>query len=108
MRPDGEADALARAKRRLDRLRFYPRPVDASRVSIHIVPWLFRVPGFRRFRGYATFRRILLKRSVDEDLVVHELCHVWQGQLPSDPDVAVLPAAVDIQCRPPGVPGQSL
>lgn len=81
MRPDGEADALARAKRRLDRLRFYPRPVDTSRVSIHIVPWLFRVPGFRRFRGYATFRRILLKRSLlDEDLIVHELCHVWQGQ----------------------------
>ena len=81
MRPEGEADALARAKRRLDRLRFYPRPVDASRVSIHIVPWLFRVPGFRRFRGYATFRRILLKRSVlDEDLIVHELCHIWQAE----------------------------
>ena len=81
MSPEGEAEALARAKRRLDRLRFYPRPVDASRVSIHIVPWLFRVPGFRRFRGYATFRRILLKRSVlDEDLIVHELCHIWQAQ----------------------------
>ena len=81
MRPHGEADVLARAKLRLDRLRFYPRPVDASRVSIHIVPWLFRVPGFRRFRGYATFRRILLKQSVlDEDLIVHELCHVWQAQ----------------------------
>jgi hypothetical protein len=81
VRPEGEAEALARAKRRLDRLHFYPRPVDASRVSIHIVPWLFRVPGFRRFRGYATCRRILLKRSVlDEDLIVHELCHVWQAQ----------------------------
>ena len=81
MRPPGEAEALARAKQRLDRLRFYPRAVDASRVSIHVVPWLFRVPGFRRFGGYATFRRILLKRSVlDEDLIVHELCHVWQAQ----------------------------
>ena len=60
---------------------FYPRPVDVSRVSIHIVPWLFRLPGFRRFAGYATFRRILLKRPVlDEDLIVHELCHVWQHQ----------------------------
>ena len=109
MRPEGEAEALARAKGRLDRLRFYPRPVDASRVSIHIVPWLFRVPGFRRFRGYATFRRILLKRSVlDEDLIVHELCHVWQAQHRPIPDVAVLPAAVDVQRRPPGVPGQSL
>ncbi len=81
MRPTGEAEALARAKHRLDRLSFYPRPVDASRVSIHVVPWLFRVPGFRRFGGYATFRRILLKRSVlDEELIVHELCHVWQAQ----------------------------
>ncbi len=81
MRLPGEAEALARAKQRLDRLGFYPRAVDASRVSIHIVPWLFRVPGFRRFRGYATFRRILLKRSVlDEELIVHELCHVWQAQ----------------------------
>lgn len=81
MRLPGEADALGRAKRRLDRLDLYPRPVDASRVSIHIVPWLFRVPGFRRFGGYATFRRILLKRPMlDEDLIVHELCHVWQAQ----------------------------
>ena len=60
MRPAWEAELLARAKARLDRLQLYPRPVDASRVSIHVVPWLFRVPGFRRFRGYATFRRILL------------------------------------------------
>ena len=81
MRPAWEAELLARAKARLDRLQLYPRPVDASRVSIHVVPWLFRVPGFRRFRGYATFRRVLLRRSApDEDLVVHELCHIWQSQ----------------------------
>ncbi len=81
MRLPGEAEVLARAKQKLDRLSFYPRAVDASRVSIHVVPWLFRVPGFRRFGGYATFRRILLKRSVlDEELIVHELCHVWQAQ----------------------------
>jgi hypothetical protein len=81
VRLPGEADVLDRAKGRLDRLTFYARPVDASRVSIHVVPWLFRLPGFRRFGGYATFRRILLKRAVlDEDLIVHELCHVWQAQ----------------------------
>ena len=81
MRPPGEADLLATARARLDRLSLYPRPVDVSRVSIHIVPWLFRVPGFRRFAGYATFRRILLKAQVpDEDLIVHELCHIWQAQ----------------------------
>ena len=50
-------------------------------MSIHVVPWLFRMPGFRRFRGYATFRRILLRGpEADEDLVVHELCHIWQAQ----------------------------
>jgi hypothetical protein len=81
VRPAGEADLLATARARLDRLSFYPRPVDVSRVSIHVVPWLFRVPGFRRFAGYATFRRVLLKRPVpDEDLIVHELCHIWQAQ----------------------------
>jgi hypothetical protein len=81
VRPAGEAELLARATARLDRLQLYPRPVDASRVSIHVVPWLFRVPGFRRYRGYATFRRILLRRPrLDEDLVVHELCHIWQAQ----------------------------
>jgi hypothetical protein len=81
VRLPGEADVLGRAKRRLDRLSLYPRPVDASRVSIHIVPWLFRVPGFRPFSAYATFRRILLRRAVlDEDLIVHELCHIWQAQ----------------------------
>jgi hypothetical protein len=81
VRPAWEAELLARAKARLDRLHFYTRPVDASRVSIHVVPWLFEIPGFRRFRGYATFRRVLLRRSApDEDLVVHELCHIWQFQ----------------------------
>ncbi len=81
MRPPGEAEVLVRAQARLDRLGLYPEPVDISRVSIHIVPWLFRLPGFRRFRGYATLRRILLKRPVlDEDLIVHELCHIWQAQ----------------------------
>ena len=50
-------------------------------VRIHAVPWLFRVPGFRRFRGYAVGRRILLRQPrLDEDLIVHELCHVWQAQ----------------------------
>lgn len=81
MRPPGEADLLASARARLDRLALYPRPVDVSRVSIHIVPWLFRFPGFRRFAGYATFRRILLRGPMaGEDLIVHELCHIWQAQ----------------------------
>ena len=81
MRLPGEAEALACAKARLDRMELYPRPVEVSRVSIRVVPWLFRLPGFRRFRGYAFARWILLKRPLlDEDLIVHELCHLWQEQ----------------------------
>ena len=74
-------ELLKRAKARLDRLELYPEPVDVRGVRIVVAPWLFHVPGFRRFRGYATRHLILLKHPVlDEDLVVHELCHVWQLQ----------------------------
>lgn len=80
-RPAGERELLALAKRRVDRTALYPRPVDLRGVRILIVPWLFRVPGFRRFRGYATRHLILLKGpAVSEQLVAHELCHVWQLQ----------------------------
>jgi hypothetical protein len=79
-----EADrrgALARAKTRLDRLDLYPAPVDMRGVRLVVAPWLFSVPGFRRFRGYATRHLVLLRGpSVDDDLVVHELCPVWQLQ----------------------------
>jgi len=50
-------------------------------VHLVIAPWLFRVPGFRPFHGYATRHLVLLRGpGIDEDLVVHELCHVWQLQ----------------------------
>jgi hypothetical protein len=76
-----QREALWRAKRRLDALALYPEPVRLDGVRILVVPWLFKVPGFRRFRGYATRQLILLKRPVlDEPLIVHELCHVWQLQ----------------------------
>jgi hypothetical protein len=72
---------LSRAKQRLDRLDFYPEPVDMRGVRLVVVPWLFEVPGFRRFNGYATRHLVLLRGpGIDEDLVVHELCHVWQLQ----------------------------
>jgi hypothetical protein len=74
---------LGRAKARLDQLDFYPRPVRIDGVRILHVPWLFRVPWFRRFHGYNMGPLILLKRPLaetSEDLVVHELCHVWQDQ----------------------------
>ena len=81
MRSAEETAALERAKARLDRLDFYPAPVRIDGVRILHTPWLFRVPGFRRFRGYATRHLVLLKgTALDEDLIVHELCHVWQLQ----------------------------
>jgi hypothetical protein len=75
------ARVLARAKERLDRLDLYPRPVSLRGVHVLVVPWLFRLPWFRRFDGYALHWTILLKEPAgDEDLLVHELCHVWQMQ----------------------------
>jgi hypothetical protein len=80
---DVKRAALARAKARLDRLDLYPRPVSIRSVHIWIVPWLFRLPWFRRFDGYAAHWTILLRSAAfleDGDLVTHELCHVWQMQ----------------------------
>lgn len=80
---DVKREALARAKERLDRLDLYPRPVLIRSVRIVVVPRLFRLPWFRRFDGYALHRAILLRSQVfleDEDLITHELCHVWQMQ----------------------------
>ena len=77
-RPD---ERLVRAKARLDRLDLYPRPVRVERVRIVHAPWFFRVPGLRRYHGYALVRTILLRRAeATDDLVTHELCHVWQMQ----------------------------
>jgi hypothetical protein len=74
-------DALARAKARLDTLDCYSKPVRIERVRIFVAPWFFRIPGFRRYHGYAFWRTILLKSpEASDDLVTHELCHVWQGQ----------------------------
>ena len=58
------AGALARAKARLDTLDYYPEPVRIDRVRIRVAPWFFRIPGFRRYHGYALWRTILL-RSTD-------------------------------------------
>ena len=48
-----------------------------------VTPWLFRLPWFRRFDGYTMWNLILLRARgliADEDLICHELCHVWQMQ----------------------------
>ena len=73
--------ALLRATARLDRLSLYPRPVRTDRVRIRVAPWFFRLPLLGRYHGYALVRTILLRRpDVSDDLITHELCHVWQMQ----------------------------
>ena len=74
---------LARAKQRLDRLDWYPDPVRIDRVRVVVAPAFFRLPWLRPFDGYAAWNVILLRHPPSEssdDLVTHELCHVWQLQ----------------------------
>ncbi len=72
---------LERAKERLDLLHWWPRPVRIDSVRLFVAPWFFRLPRFRRFDGFAFHVGILLRSdAVSDDLVVHELCHVWQMQ----------------------------
>ena len=78
-----DRETLARAKARLDRLALYPRPVCIEHVRVVVVPLLFRLPWFRRFDGYAAWWTILLRERPlpgHDDLICHELCHVWQLQ----------------------------
>jgi hypothetical protein len=52
-------------------------------VRVVVWPWLFRLRWFRRFDGYSAWGTVVLRQTVDEagdDLVTHELCHVWQMQ----------------------------
>ena len=80
---DAAAAALARAKAQLDPQGLYQRPVSLRRVRLVSAPWLFRLPWFRRFDGYTMWDLILLRRplaEVSQELVTHELCHVWQMQ----------------------------
>ena len=75
------AAAVERAKARLDTLDYYPEPVRVEKLRVFVAPWFFRFPGFRRYVGYAFWRTILLKQAnVSDDLITHELCHIWQGQ----------------------------
>jgi hypothetical protein len=75
--------ALTRAKARLDPLALYEHPVRIDRVRVFCAGWLFRLPWFRRFDGYAVWNIILLRSAelgTDDALICHELCHVWQMQ----------------------------
>jgi hypothetical protein len=57
--------------------------VRIGRVRIVVAPLLFRLPWLRRFDGYAAWNLILLREPpavTADDLLTHELCHVWQMQ----------------------------
>jgi len=72
---------LRRAKARLDGLGWWPRPVRIEHVHVFVTPWFFRLPWFRRFDGHAFHFGMLLRSAASsDDLIVHELCHVWQMQ----------------------------
>jgi hypothetical protein len=72
---------LVAAKARLDRLDWWSAPVRIEGVRLVTAPWFFRLPRLRRFDGFASHRVILLRSDdVSDDLVTHELCHVWQMQ----------------------------
>ncbi len=74
---------IERAWRRIEPLALYPEPLDTNRVRILTVSWLFRLPWFRRFDGYTVWSTILVRsraHAADEELIAHELVHVWQGQ----------------------------
>ena len=50
-------------------------------MRVFVAPWFFRVPGLQRYRGYALWRTIFVRSDdASEDLLTHELCHVWQAQ----------------------------
>lgn len=72
---------VVRAKARLDRLDWYPHAVRVEKVRLLYTPWFFRLPWLRRFDGFALHGTILMRHAdPHDDLVVHELCHVWQMQ----------------------------
>jgi hypothetical protein len=75
---------LERAKARLDALDLYPSPVRIDGLRVVVFPLFFRVPPFRRYTGYALWRTILVRHppgaGASDDLITHELCHIWQGQ----------------------------
>ena len=82
-RTPAELAALERAKATLDQFDFYPKPVDITYVRILHVPWLFRLPWFRRFDGYEMGPLLLFRRPLETnspELIAHELTHVWQDQ----------------------------
>ena len=76
--------ALERPPPRPDRPHFYPRPLPLEGVRLARLPLFFRLPRLRRYSGYAFRKTILLRHApgqgASDDLITHELCHIWQMQ----------------------------
>jgi hypothetical protein len=81
---------LARARARLERQALYPKPLR-QRVPVVVWPWFFKLPPYRRYVAYELIGLIVLSDTPQsliarkgeawlENLLVHELCHVWQMQ----------------------------
>ena len=90
-----ERAALARAKARLDRLDFHPRPVRTARTRIWHAPWLFRLPWFRRFQGYESCEQIFIRQPARGRLRRPDLPRALPrlaGAARPPADVAVVPA----------------
>lgn len=52
-----------------------------DRVRVYVSPSFFRLPLLRRYHGYAFWRTIVVRSAgASDDLLTHELCHVWQAQ----------------------------
>ena len=53
-------------------------------MRIVVLPLFFHLPGLRRYSGYALRRTIVLRdwpvEGASDDLLTHELCHLWQMQ----------------------------
>ena len=81
--PEETRGAANAPRPRWTRSTSIPRQVKIDHVRILHVPWLFRLPWFRRFHGYEMGPLILLKHPIRDSspsLIAHELCHVWQDQ----------------------------
>ncbi len=76
-------ERLHEAADHLNGLDLYPRPLNVKKVRVHHAPWFFTMKHNKKYCGFAMHNRILFKEPLDkvsEEVLRHELCHVWQMQ----------------------------